>query len=99
MALKLRFNAKPGKITNVQGYRGQLDLLRRSVTALIVHERLEMGEHRARMTRNYTEKLISDAILYGENHKSTMEMAAWWLEKVIFMAMILVLKLTHLFAG
>ena len=27
----------------------------------------------------YTERLISDAIMYGERHNRTMEMATWWL--------------------
>ena len=31
------------------------------------------------MTRQYTERLISDALLYGDKHKHTMEMATWWL--------------------
>ena len=82
LALKLRFNAKPVKLRNIQGYRGKLDVLRKSVTALLVHERIEIGEARAKLTRNYAEKLISDAILYGANHKNTMEMATWWLEHV-----------------
>ena len=78
---KLRINvgSKPRKIRNVQGYRGQMDALRLNVSALITNERLEMAENRGILTRQYTEKLIADAILYGDKHTETMERAKWWL--------------------
>ena len=78
---KLRINVglKPRKIRNVQGYRGQMEALRKNVSALITHERLELPENRGIMTRQYTEKLIADAILFGDKHKETMERTRWWL--------------------
>ena len=32
------------------------------------------------MTRQYAERLIGDAILHGDKHKHTFEMATWWLD-------------------
>ena len=31
------------------------------------------------LTRQYTECLISEAILHGDKHQPTMEVASWWL--------------------
>lgn len=78
--LRVNLGPKPRRMKNPMGYRGGLEQLRLSVTGLILHERLELKENRGFMTRQYTEKLISDAVLYGDAHKHTMEMAAWWLD-------------------
>ena len=51
------------------------------VSALINHERLEMSENSATVVRQYTERLISDAVTHGSKHKHTMEMVNWWLEE------------------
>jgi ribosomal protein L17 len=80
--LMINTGTKPRRIKSNLGYRGQLDILRKNVTALIVNERIEFPENRGIVTRQYTEKLISDAILNGDQHKHTMEMASWWLENV-----------------
>ena len=85
MVSRLRINAKPRKVpAQPEGFRGGLEILRKSVSALVAHERLEMSENKGFLTRQYTEKLISDAILYGDKHKHTMEMASWWLQNVSF---------------
>ena len=85
MVSRLRINAKPRKVpAQPEGFRGGLEILRKSVSSLIAHERLEMSENKGFLTRQYTEKLISDAILYGDKHKHTMEMASWWLQNVSF---------------
>ena len=82
---QLRFKVKPMRhIRNPQHIGGSLEKLQKSVTALISHERLELGWQRGFLTRQYTEKLIGDAILYGDKHTHTMEMASWWLENVSF---------------
>ena len=83
MVSRLRINAKPRKVpAQPEGFRGGLEILRKSVSSLIAHERLEMSENKGFLTRQYTEKLIGDAILYGDKHKHTMEMATWWLQNV-----------------
>lgn len=64
---------------HVQGPRGSLEKIRTRVTALIANERIECPPYSAEITRLYTERLISDAILNGEKHAHTMEMATWWL--------------------
>ena len=83
MVSRLRFNAKQRKVPRqAEGFRGGLETIRKSVSALVAHERVEFPENRGFLTRQYTEKLIGDAILYGDKHKHTMEMATWWLENV-----------------
>ena len=85
LVAQLRFKAKPTKITkSLQGPRGGLEKIKKNVTALISHERIEVVEKSGLLARLYTEKLIGDALLYGDKHKHTMEMATWWLENVSF---------------
>ena len=79
-ALRINLGPKPRRMKNLWGYRGGLEQLRLSVTGLIIHERIELKENRGIMTRQYTERLISDAVMYGDTHKHTMEMASWWLD-------------------
>ena len=43
------------------------------MASLIMHERLEMDAKRASRVREYTERLISEAVLHGDRHKETME--------------------------
>ncbi len=76
-ALRVNLGARPRRMKNLMGYRAGLESLRMSVTGLIQHERLELKENRGILTRQYTERLISDAILYGDTHKPTMEIASW----------------------
>ena len=83
-SLRLNVGLQQRKIKSITGFRGQLESLRKSVTALIVNERLEMPHNKGYVTRQYTEKLISDALLNGDKHKHTMEMATWWLQSVIY---------------
>ncbi|TRY66992.1 hypothetical protein TCAL_11766, partial [Tigriopus californicus] len=77
---KLRVNVLHKKLPrHAHGPRGSLELIRTRVTALIANERIECAPYSAEITRLYTERLISDAILNGEKHAHTMEMATWWL--------------------
>lgn len=76
----LRLKVGPArKIPNAEGYRGGLIKLRSKVSALVTHERLEMSPNDGTLARQYSERLISDAITYGPKHRHTMEMATWWL--------------------
>ncbi|XP_030767703.1 39S ribosomal protein L17, mitochondrial-like [Sitophilus oryzae] len=77
--LKTRVNPRLRKFRNPKGPEGRLDKLRKTVTALIKHERLELNYPRADEARMYAERLISDAIRYGDTHRTTMEMADYWL--------------------
>ncbi|XP_073980467.1 mitochondrial ribosomal protein L17 [Rhodnius prolixus] len=80
---KLKINIKPRhrNLKNPEGPEGRLDKLRKTVTGLIKHERIELNYNRADEARGYTERLISEAIRYGDRHKPTMEMANYWLEE------------------
>lgn len=54
--------------------------MRKTVTALVKHERLELTYHIADESRGYAERLISEAIRYGDCHRPTMNLATFWLE-------------------
>ncbi|XP_056630952.1 39S ribosomal protein L17, mitochondrial [Diorhabda sublineata] len=77
--LRIRANPRLRKFRSIEGPEGRLNKLRKTVTALIKHERIELNYPRADESRMYAERLISDAIRYGDCHKTTMEMADYWL--------------------
>lgn len=77
--LRIKVNPTYRRLKNSEGPKGRLDKLKKTVTALIKYERLELNYNRADEARGYAERLISDAIRYGDCHKTTMEMADFWL--------------------
>nr|CAI5855367.1 unnamed protein product [Callosobruchus analis] len=77
--LRIKVNSRLRKFRNPKGPEERLNKLRKTVTALIKHERIELNYPRADEARMYAERLISDAIRYGDCHKTTMEMADYWL--------------------
>ncbi|XP_031825422.1 mitochondrial ribosomal protein L17 [Nomia melanderi] len=77
---RLRYNVKPRrKFRNLQGPAGRIAKLQKTLTALIKYERLELNYPRADETRGYTERLISEALRHGPEHKETMELADFWI--------------------
>ncbi|XP_073838171.1 mitochondrial ribosomal protein L17 [Musca autumnalis] len=78
---QLRIAVRPNKrnLKNPNGPEGRLMKLRKTVTALVKHERIELFYQRADEARGYAELLISDAIRHGDRHKATMELADFWL--------------------
>ncbi|XP_031638491.1 39S ribosomal protein L17, mitochondrial [Contarinia nasturtii] len=77
---RLRFQVHPKKrLPNIRGPLGRLERLRDYVTALIKYERIECYYPKADESRGYAERLISDAIRYGDQHAPTMEMANFWI--------------------
>jgi len=54
--------------------------MRKTVTALVKHERIELNFHRADEARGYAERLISEAIRHGDCHRPTMNLAKFWIE-------------------
>ncbi|XP_011180625.1 39S ribosomal protein L17, mitochondrial [Zeugodacus cucurbitae] len=77
---QLRIAVKPHRnLRNPDGPEGRLLKLRKTVTALVKHERIELYYNRADEARGYAELLISNAIRYGDCHKATMELADYWL--------------------
>jgi large subunit ribosomal protein L17 len=52
---------------------------RQCVTGLIVNERVEYTKARGIIVREYTERLLHEAIQHGDRHVPTMELANWWL--------------------
>ena len=93
-------------VGRANGNRYRLELIRKQVTSLIVNERLEMTKYSGVTVREYTERLIQEAINHGDTHRPTMELADWWLEdkaaihklfKVMMMmsVMMIIVMITH----
>lgn len=55
--LKTRVNPRLRKFQNPAGPAGRLDKLRKTVTALIKHERIELNYNRADESRMYAERV------------------------------------------
>uniref|UniRef100_A0A1Y1NH77 Large ribosomal subunit protein bL17m n=1 Tax=Photinus pyralis TaxID=7054 RepID=A0A1Y1NH77_PHOPY len=79
--LRIKVNPRLRKFRNPEGPLGRLKKLRKTVTALFKHERIELNYPRAEESRMYAERLISDAIRYGDCHKTTMDNANFWIEE------------------
>ncbi|XP_050071171.1 39S ribosomal protein L17, mitochondrial [Anopheles maculipalpis] len=77
--LRVAIRPRHRNLKNSDGPEGRLNKLRKTVTALVKHERIELNYQRADEARGYAERLISDAIRHGDCHKPTMEMADYWL--------------------
>ncbi|KAI9581323.1 39S ribosomal protein L17, mitochondrial [Glossina fuscipes] len=77
--LRISIQAKKRNLKNPKGPEGRLLKLRKTVTALLKHERIELYYNRADEARGYAELLISNAIRYGDRHIATMELADFWL--------------------
>ena len=98
-------------VGRANGNRYRLELIRKQVTSLIVNERLEMTKYSGVTVREYTERLIQEAINHGDTHRPTMELADWWLEdkaaihklfkvmRMMTVIMIIVMMVTMMFEG
>ncbi|XP_078034966.1 mitochondrial ribosomal protein L17 [Augochlora pura] len=81
---RLRYNvgSKPRRLRNPDGPEGRLRKIQKTLTGLVKYERIELNYTRADETRGYVERLISEALRHGPEHKETMELANFWvLEK------------------
>ncbi|KAK8739771.1 hypothetical protein OTU49_003187 [Cherax quadricarinatus] len=78
-AIRVTISAKHKKFSNPKGPEGRLHKLRNNVSDLVKNERIELNYFRADEARGYAERLIADAIKYGDCHRPTMEMADFWL--------------------
>ncbi|XP_034102339.1 39S ribosomal protein L17, mitochondrial [Drosophila albomicans] len=77
--LRIAVRSNKRNLKNPDGPEGRLLKLRKTVTALVKHERIELFYNRADEARGYAELLISNAIRHGDRHKATMELADYWL--------------------
>ncbi|KAH9381775.1 hypothetical protein HPB48_010594 [Haemaphysalis longicornis] len=68
-------------LRNVKGPVGRVEKIKATLTALFKHERIELNYPRADEVRGYAERLISDAIRYGDCHTRTMELADFWIHE------------------
>ncbi|XP_076235398.1 mitochondrial ribosomal protein L17 [Calliopsis andreniformis] len=78
---KLRYNIRsnPRKLRNSAGPEGRCQKIKKTLTALIKYERLELNYPRADETRGYVERLISEALRHGPEDKEMMELANFWI--------------------
>lgn len=79
--LRIALRGRHRNLKNIDGPEGRLNKLRKIVTGLIKNERIELNTQTADESRQYAERLISDAIRYGDCHRPTMEMADFWLHE------------------
>ena len=77
--LNLKIRPKYRKWNHPEYQIGRLREIRKTVTEVIRYERVEKNKPRAEVSREYVERLISEAVRYGDCHKPTMELACWWL--------------------
>uniref|UniRef100_G3MRP0 Large ribosomal subunit protein bL17m n=2 Tax=Amblyomma TaxID=6942 RepID=G3MRP0_AMBMU len=80
-ALKHVVTHRHRKLTTVKGSVGRVEKIRATLTALLKHERIELNYPRADEVRGYAERLIQDAIRYGDCHTRTMELADFWINE------------------
>ncbi len=78
--IRVRLGPARQKFPNAEGYRGNLYALREMVSALVASERVELSRTKGELTRQYTERLIAEAVMHGDRHRRTMEVAQWWLK-------------------
>ena len=55
--LRIAINPTARKLRNVNGLEGRLQKIRKTVTALIKHERIELNYNRANEARGYVERV------------------------------------------
>ncbi|CAL4063236.1 unnamed protein product [Meganyctiphanes norvegica] len=78
-ALRVPIQARHRNMKQPKGPEGRLNMMRTTVTELVKNERIELNHPRADEARGYMERIIAEAIKYGDCHKPTMEMADFWL--------------------
>ncbi|XP_046745494.1 39S ribosomal protein L17, mitochondrial [Diprion similis] len=77
--LNIFVRPKARRLKNPAGPEGRLLKLRKTVTALIKYERLELNFNRGEEARGYAERLISEALRHGPTHHETMKLADFWI--------------------
>jgi len=63
------------------GKQMRLETIARSVNDLVRDERIHLTYYKAWEVRNYAERLIMEAIRYGDCHRPTMELADFYLKE------------------
>lgn len=56
-ALKINIQSRPRNLRNIDGPEGRLLKIRKTITALVKHERLELNYNRADEARGYAERV------------------------------------------
>lgn len=78
--LNVRVLPRYRTMSNPEGLNGRLRTMRKTVSALVKNERIEVSFYRGDEARGYMERLITEAIRYGDTHNPTMNLAKFWLE-------------------
>ncbi|XP_064489522.1 large ribosomal subunit protein bL17m-like [Ornithodoros turicata] len=79
--LRYRVSHRHRNLTCSEGPLGRIEKIRRTLTALLKHERIELNYHRADECRGYAERLITEAIRNGDTHVRTMQLADFWINE------------------
>ena len=77
--VKVNYNPLNFAASQIKGRDGRLKILSNHLTDLIKYERVDLPLHKAEEVRGYTERLIAEAIRYGDCHVPTMELADFWI--------------------
>jgi len=78
--LSIKITPTHRTMRNPEGPEGRIKIMRKTVGALVRHERLETTFYRGDESRGYAERLISEAVRHGDTHRPTMNLAKFWLE-------------------
>lgn len=77
--VKVNYDPLKFATTYIKRPDGRLKILSNHLTDLIKFERVELPLHKAEEIRGYTERLIGEAIRFGDCHVPTMELADFWI--------------------
>lgn len=61
--LRIKYNPIRRKLRNAEGPEGRLKKIRKTLTALIKHERIELNYNRADETRGYVERVSASVFV------------------------------------
>lgn len=77
--VKVNYDPLNFATSRIKRLDGRLKILSNHLTDLIKFERVDLPLHKAEEVRGYTERLIAEAIRYGDCHVPTMELADFWI--------------------
>lgn len=80
---RFRISNLPRRLARAEGLgsgpQGRINKMRKLITALVRHERIEGKLMYLDEARGYMEELVHHAAKYGDRHQPTMELADYWL--------------------
>lgn len=77
--LNYPIRVKPRKLRNMDGPEGRMLKIRKTMTELFKHERIELNWNRADEVRGYADQLISQALIHGHKDKRIVELVDYYM--------------------